>query len=534
MQIDKYKNNISEKDITRARINIQRVIKFINDYSKNHPDLNKDELLEKLEHEFINNANEYFFVIERLGGSYVQSIVVDKFLENEQLLKDEYKKIKYKPIQSNPNDYYTYDVKKSAKLLLKQCLCVIRQEAKKYKIPSENNQEYSLLKKSLRFAKSSLLENQKEDNIRILMSAKHFLEQYDILESLVLKYNKQLKSLWLEDLSYSMDSKNLDMGVNNLLSKENLQKMAPEELAILNMFWQNKYAKELLNIGFAHFAFRQLDLFDKLSDETIKIDDKTIKNLILKYNILEKISEQIYNCKIHGKDYHYIIDNLSDEYKTYFSSVFPNLTNDLNDDIMQCINPILVTKNIYSIKANLMSATIVNLIGNKKLKNWGYINDNEIDKQNTIKSKSKFILIGIDYPGLNRPVCVHIDRNQLQDIFINSNQEYLIPIYEGDEDFNINFEHLKTHIVLPLEKSHKVFLRNIPKDNGTLNFNTLLLRHTAFLANQDKFPEHLKQEQNGKKVRVRKYINLFSGDIFVEQGKKIVPENVEDRDFLIN
>ena len=528
MVIDKYKNNISEKDIVRARINIYRVIKFINDYSKNHPDLNKDELLETLEDEFINNANEYFSVIQRLGGCYIQNMVIDNLLNDESILQKEYQRIKHKNIQSDNNAFYSYDIKKSTKILLRESLLALRTEAKNHKTNLKDNDEYTYLKRALSFIKTGIMQKQKEDNIEILKYAKQFFTDYKILEALISQYNKQLESLWIEKLGYAMEPKDNNMGVNGLLSDENLQNMPTEELAVLNMFWQNKYAKELVNIGFGYFAFKQLNLYDKLSDKSIKIDNESIKNLMAKYNILERICIKIYNCKIQHQDYSYIVKNLSDEYKSCFSNFFPNIDNDLSDDISQCIDPILVVQNIYSIKTNLLCSTIMGLIGNKKLKNWGYINDNEKGKPNTIKSKNKFILIGIDYPGLNRPVCVHIDREKLQDIFINSNQESLIPMYEGDEDFDINFEHLKTHIVLPLEKSHKVFLRNIPKD-GTLNFNTLLLRHTAFLANQDKFPEHLKQEQNGKKTRVRKYINLFSGDIFVEQGKKIVPENVEGK-----
>lgn len=529
MKLDIYKNEISKKDISRAKLYIDRVRTFFNAYSIEHSNLSKKEIFQKIEDDFVDNSNEYFGVIQRLGGSYVQSLVVNRLLENEQILKDEYQKVKNKTMQKDKNVYYTYDIKKSTRLLIKQSLYVLREDFKKHKMPLKNNDEYTYLHKGLGYLKPELLNSQKRDNITILEYARQFFDKYNILDSLIFQYNKQLKSLWLEDLSYSLDSKNNDKGVNFLLSEENLQTMPSEELAVLNMFWQNKYAKELLNIGFGHFAFRQLNLYDNLPDNNINIDDETIKNLILKYNTLERIVSQIYECRIQKKDYYHIIDNLSNDYDKYFSALFPNNSNDLRDDLKQCIDPILVTKNIYSIKSNLLCATIANFINNKKLKNWGYINDNKKNKPNSIKNNNKYILIGIDYPDLNRPVCIHIDRELLQNIFIDLNKDCLFPIYEGDEDFDINFEHLKTHIVLPLEKSHKVFLRNIPKDDGTLNFNTLLLRHTAFLANQNKFPEHLKQEQNGKKVRIRKYINLFSGETFIEQGKKIVPENVEGK-----
>ena len=42
----------------------------------------------------------------------------------------------------------------------------------------------------------------------------------------------------------------------------------------------------------------------------------------------------------------------------------------------------------------------MDFVDNKKLKNWGYINENENGKPNTIQDNSKKIIIGIDYPRI--------------------------------------------------------------------------------------------------------------------------------------
>ena len=135
----------------------------------------------------------------------------------------------------------------------------------------------------------------------------------------------------------------------------------------------------------------------------------------------------------------------------------------------------------------------MNLIDNKKIRNWGYIDDNDNNKnnKNSIQTNNKYILIGIDCGGLNRPVRVHVKRDLLLDALINTKQICTISIYDGKYDFYNNYEFLPTHVVLPLEKRHKDFLRKQSTVENN-NYKYPILSHTTFLANQDKFPEHLK------------------------------------------
>lgn len=65
-----------------------------------------------------------------------------------------------------------------------------------------------------------------------------------------------------------------------------------------------------------------------------------------------------------------------------------------------CFERFIATENTYSIKNNLICGIIMDFVDNKKLKNWGYINENENGKPNTIQDNSKKIIIGIDYPRI--------------------------------------------------------------------------------------------------------------------------------------
>lgn len=528
------KSKITKLDIKRAKQSINCITNYIKKYFKSNPNLTKEQLMDNLENEFVNDANNYYYIIEELAGTNIQIIVTDYLLQNEDILKHEYQRLMRKHIQDDKNLYYTYDIKKSSRLLLKRLLYIIRNQVQERNMVLTNDEEYECLKNILKTVKPNLINLQKKNNVKILRTAKNFFDDYNILEKLTNQYNSQLNSLWLDDLNYTITPNNKypnDIGVNNLLSQENLIQMPLEELSILNMFWQNKYAKELSNIGFGYFAFQQLDLYNKMSEDNFELSDNIIKNIILKYNVLERICTKIYNDKTKNKTKTTISCNFKDKYKYFFKSVFPNMTNDLNEDLNQCINRILASKNIYAIKANILCGTIVNLVDNKKIRNWGYINDNDnnVDNLNSIETNNKYILIGIDYSGLNRPVRVHVQKDLLQDALINTKQINTIPIYEGKNDFYNNYEYLPTHIVLPLEKRHKDFLRK-QKYISANDFKYPIIAHMKFLANQDKFPEHLKKSQNGKMVRVRKYIDLCSGNILIENGKKLVPEDHDDKE----
>lgn len=65
-----------------------------------------------------------------------------------------------------------------------------------------------------------------------------------------------------------------------------------------------------------------------------------------------------------------------------------------------CFERFIAAENTYSIKNNLICGIIMDFVDNKKLKNWGYINENEMVNQIPYKIIPKKIIIGIDYPRI--------------------------------------------------------------------------------------------------------------------------------------
>lgn len=525
MDINKFYEKINDKNISLAKLDLEHAYKYLRKCRKQNPNYSFEELIASIDGKTIHQANKYYDCLQEISGIPYQLIASDYLVKNPKKLSNIYSKFKNKNIKIKET-MYSYDISKSSNILVQSLLKIIRERSNNNNKTLTKEEEFSLLNQYLTTIPPFLEDIYKKDNIKLLLFVKDVLNDYDLLSQLVDSHNLQQSTLWLEDLKYNMEFEESfpkNLGVNNILTEENLSKMSSEELAILNIFWQNKYAKKLgdLNVGF--FLAQQLHLNNI---KTPPSDDLT-KNLLAKYKFLESTCYKFYNGLVKketdSKSIDEYINNISDDYKKSFSEIMPNMKHDLRTDISQCMDRIFALKNTYSAKSNLTCSTILNLLDTKKIRNWGYINDNKSSQTNTIQNQDYFVLIGIDCPGLNKPVKVHIEREILANCILNAKSETLIPLYEGNEDYDINFEQLKTHIVLPFEKSHKDFLRNtVP---STSNFNYFLLSHTKFLANQDKFPEHLKvTDSKGKKVRKRKFIDLFNGRVFVEEGKKRVPD----------
>ena len=326
----------------------------------------------------------------------------DYLLENEQFLKHLYQKFSNKKILDD-DGIYTYDLKKSTNLLVRSLLYNLREKYKEYGLNPTTQEEYEYLKNSLQYCKDDLLRFQKDDNIKILQYTYNYLNEHGALDLLCNSQEKQLKILWLEDLGYvTKPDKNHpdDIGIEKFFSEEFLKTLPIDELSALNIFWQNKYSKEINSTGFGYFVFQQLNLLKDFPNTNLSLDDETIKKLLTKYRLLKYLAKNIYKRNLQGKSYNSLSSEFSFDYNHTFSKLFPNFPNSLEDDLSMCFERFIAAENTYSIKNNLICGIIMDFVDNKKLKNWGYINENENGKPNTIQDNSKKIIIGIDYPRI--------------------------------------------------------------------------------------------------------------------------------------
>ena len=187
-------------------------------------------------------------------------------------------------------------------------------------------------------------------------------------------------------------------------------------------------------------------------------------------------------------------------YKTRFQEQLYESKNDFLDDFSMVYRSVNILENIYIIKDKILSSQLYLLVKKGSIRNFGVIKEE--------KKQDGKILIGIDAEGFNMPLRLHMNKQDIIDYFKSGGVSPIIPIYEGAEDFKYkDGRNIPTFLLLPLSRNQKNFLNKTDNTQDTPYDN--YRSHLRFLANNDKFPPHLK---NSYGKRERKYLNLETGE----------------------
>ena len=153
---------------------------------------------------------------------------------------------------------------------------------------------------------------------------------------------------------------------------------------------------------------------------------------------------------------------------------------------------------------------ILSMIYDDKSKtNWGYI----ADEMSRLKNDSKFLLIGIDYEGMNMPVRLHIERSLIKNFLKCRGEKMELPVYEGAEDFTHNGNVIPTQILMPASNKYKKCINECLKKINLPEDQEKMLYHLRYIKDHDKYPEHLKN-------RPEKIINIQTGEIREKNKEK--------------
>ena len=89
---------------------------------------------------------------------------------------------------------------------------------------------------------------------------------------------------------------------------------------------------------------------------------------------------------------------------------------------------------------------------NSKVHNWGYMQHEIVDgeKVDTLQGNSKFVLLGLDYEGMNMPVRLHMKKDMVVDFLMEHTGTTILPIYDGEQDFMRNGRNVSTPILMPV------------------------------------------------------------------------------------
>ena len=176
---------------------------------------------------------------------------------------------------------------------------------------------------------------------------------------------------------------------------------------------------------------------------------------------------------------------------------------------------------LYHNKATMVQELFLGIEHNPKITNWGLIpeNNTNIAKKENIKEKKR-ILIGIDYPGFNMPLRLHVNREAIVKLLKIRKNNTVIPIYVGDNtDFRYKGKNLTTKLFMPLTEDGEDAIIKANKNISAVDSRYGYIRHLGNLIT--------KKVKSISKIYPNKYIDLESGlEGIKTRDNNFVPDNI--------
>lgn len=584
----KKQNKISNQEINYIRSDLKVAIKRIRNIIKENPKITPEELRQEVLYDIFLEVEEHC-KISHFKGMYYQLEAAKKIVTNKDIIDKEWDFIDITRDSNDQQPIYGGNLKISCRTLIHQVIKEIDRRNKEMspevkKVIEEYNNSDAKNKKKIeqQFKDKKVIEDFRDLASEYMGSEKDRV--YTTIKNSLDYFEEQLKNMQIQTMEFigeKLDENGLlerykensdnnmvkcgmkgytydvstqkhkkdEIGIKEVFSREFLETQDAEEVMLLSLFWQNRYAKETESIGNAIFTIDTLNLWGEIvkGKEDIKITDDQISAVVNKMICLREIvSSHMNNLKGKSKkttkedlDRGYkkvdgteeiknIVKQEGKNYKAIYDEHLPSSSNNLERDI-ELYNILLnQNENIYMIRNALLGCKVRSLFDSKKCKNWGIIPEEFKQYENDENVKSKYVLIGIDQEGFNMPIRLHIKKSLLIDFIKSYNGDTKIPIYEGDRDFIIHHSLIKANVLMPMQKAQKTIINKKYKESSEKRmYNSDMIEHLRFLKDSDKYPEHLKIEiitpTGKKKVRPsRKYMDLSTGDIFEKINNEYV------------
>ena len=523
-----YNNVLQEyKKISGTRILQKQVyaLKTIN----NNPYI-LDKVYKKLEKRKLSNIN-FENKIRKLKGTE------EEFEENEiaaqlQWIRREDNKINQEVIEVYRKICNEKNIEKRKKY----------KEILKKRLKNEKDLEYleifsadtekEKLRRSLKIREKSIEELMLNLQKQQLKQAGEFFKNNKMLEDLTKFQNTDYRNLNIPEMQYSTRKKRSekDITVEEIFEDKYIDSLNSIQLAILNAFWQNRFSKKVTELGRILFISDTLNFWENYKSRDL-ISSENIKNVLLKEEICDKIFEQIKGDteeKIKEENVTYSIVNtdvlsqqIKQEYEEYFNSKIPHIENNLVVDMKLGEDKRNLENLLYHNKATMVQELFLGIEHNPKITNWGLIpeNNTNIAKKENIKEKKR-ILIGIDYPGFNMPLRLHVNREAIVKLLKIRKNNTVIPIYVGDNtDFRYKGKNLTTKLFMPLTEDGEDAIIKANKNISAVDSRYGYIRHLGNLIT--------KKVKSISKIYPNKYIDLESGlEGIKTRDNNFVPDNI--------
>lgn len=373
----------------------------------------------------------------------------------------------------------------------------------------------------------------KEDLVQAILKSVELLGQFTTIDTYFSRQNFSASQIGIEQF-------NLDP--NKIFEEEYLKRQGISKLVALYAFWNNRLVKETIKFYKTYYMMYEfgLDKKENLVKENVtqEITEDDMELLRVKTALLNIKATELFNkyrkrnerSVVINDDLEQLTKIYGEEYKKYFMKIggFAKTNNDLEDDFTLYLGYENTVKNLYEQKDYTIIGMLDLLYNGNISTNWGII---EEDK------KSQYVLIGADIEGLNMPLRLHIKKDIIKKYIKDSQENTLIPVYAGKEDFVVGRRYLATYALAPLDKEQIQKIQQANQEIRKTDYRAKTIRHLNFLTNTQNFPEHLQQERTvikkgkpkTKFERTIEFLDLETGEKYI-QGKdeKIYPKGGEE------
>lgn len=375
----------------------------------------------------------YNVIMDNIELTQIQNSVSIHLNRNPHIVDSIYKKITQGTLKPQQEFIYQVSVDESSEMMILQIMDILEEKHKN---------SISVIKDVIRKEEEVSTKTLKNSYIELLVNIGGFLTRYGFIDTYIQSNNRKMKEIDFQELKIGIEQRKQ---IEGLFNKEQLQELEIKELVLLCTFYQNRMVKEKQNLYRAIFCIEELGLWGSSIYKRQQIEDDTLRAIFLKKIIVDKIN-RVYNGK---KDIPKQIQKVNEnkkEYKEVFDEILPELPNDLAKDAIQEIVYSHDDRRCYQTKQELTYKLIEELRNDTKI-NWGYIPQSKWEEENEV-------IVGVDFPGYNMPMTVHIPNERLATILSGMGQK-TIPEYIGNDDIFIEGRKVSTNILYPLTKQQK-------------------------------------------------------------------------------
>lgn len=388
--------------------------------------------------------------------------------------------------------------------------------------------ELERVKCYIKHDKDTMDEVLKQGYIDALMLIGNQLNVYGVLDEYAKRQNEQSRRMGFDNVMQISSDRAFDI--------EKLEKMSLHKLAALYAFWTNRFVKAVLEMYKSYIIMYELDLDtkEKIDDDRNfrEVSKEKIKAIGIKFGFVHLQAKKMYDeiCEKTRKKADFkkskvvyqdeeiaeIVNKFGKKYREYFSSVggLEGFENDLEKDIELYSRLENIREFSYAQKDSSIYSLMDLLITENFSRNWGIIEENK---------KSKYVLVGVDIPGLNMPLRLHIDRGEFLKFIYSKQGSSIIRLYDGKEDFMANGKNIGTSYLFPTTNEQEKSIIKTADNTRETDYRRRFINHLAFLADPRRYPKHLqKMKTISKKGKEKIVYEVVPRYMDLENGKKYI------------